>query len=145
MPLGKFKFKQQIPLHTQLNAPSLEYLQQQMLARIQSNGCHGGSDSRMCAHSVRCKKCVFNPGSGRSPEKGMATIPVSCLGRIPWTEELGGYSSPRKVKSLDVIVMNTFTQSNRSFVTLLVRMQMCTLEDSLLVSQKIKHILMICR
>ena len=49
-------------------------------------GFLGGSDGKESA-------CSAIPGSGRSPEKEMATHSSILARRIPWTEEPGGLQS----------------------------------------------------
>ena len=41
------------------------------------------------------------PGSGRSPEEGMAAYSSILAWRIPWTEEPGGLYSPWGHRELD--------------------------------------------
>ena len=50
-----------------------------------------GSDSKESAFDAR--DLVSIPGSGRSPEKGMATYSSTLAWRIPRTEEPGGPQS----------------------------------------------------
>ena len=45
------------------------------------------------AHAENIRDMGSIPGSGRSLEKGMATLSSSLAWRIPWTEERGGLQS----------------------------------------------------
>ena len=51
-------------------------------------GFPGGSDDKESACNAGVPGSI--PGSGRSPEEGMATHSRILAWRIPWTEELGG-------------------------------------------------------
>ena len=51
-------------------------------------GFPGGSDDKESACNAGVPGSI--PGSGRSPEEGMATHSSILAWRIPWTEELGG-------------------------------------------------------
>ena len=51
----------------------------------------GGSDSKQFACNVADPGSI--PGSGRSPEKGLAAHSSILAWRIPWTEEPGGLES----------------------------------------------------
>ena len=44
------------------------------------------------ANAGEVRDASLVPGSGRSPEEGMATHSSVLAGRIPWTEEPGGLS-----------------------------------------------------
>ena len=50
-------------------------------------GFPGGSDDKESACNAGVPGSI--PGSGRSPEEGMATHSSILAWRIPWTEELG--------------------------------------------------------
>ena len=54
-------------------------------------GFSGGSDGK--ESSCNAGDLGSIPGSGRSPEKGMATHPNILAWRIPWTEEPGRLQS----------------------------------------------------
>ena len=51
-------------------------------------GFPGDSDDKESACNAEVTGSI--PGSGRSPEGGMATHSSILAQRIPWTEELGG-------------------------------------------------------
>ena len=59
----------------------------------------GGSDDK--ESSCNAKDPGLIPGSGRYPEKGMATHSSILAWRIPWTEEPRGLQSMRS-KELDM-------------------------------------------
>ena len=49
----------------------------------------GASGKEPTCQCKRHKRCRFNPGSGRSPEEGIAAHSNILAWRIPWTEEPG--------------------------------------------------------
>ena len=54
-------------------------------------GFPGGSDGKESACNAGDLGSI--PGSGRSPEEGMATLSSILARRIPWTEKPGGLQS----------------------------------------------------
>ena len=54
-------------------------------------GFPGGSDGKESAYKAGDLGSI--PGSGRSPEEGMATLSSILAWRIPWTEKPGGLQS----------------------------------------------------
>jgi len=63
-------------------------------------GFPGGiSDKESTCQCRRLKDVGSIPGSGRSPEKGMATQSSILAYKIPWIEELGGLQSMGGTKS----------------------------------------------
>ena len=54
-------------------------------------GFPGGSDGKESACNAGDLGSI--PGSGRSPEEGMATLSSILAWRIPWTEKPGGLQS----------------------------------------------------
>ena len=63
-------------------------------------GFPGGSDGKESA--CRAGDTGLIPGSGRSPEKGVATHSSILACRISWTEEAGGLYSPWGHKEWDM-------------------------------------------
>ena len=53
------------------------------------------SDKEPACRCRSFKRDGFIPGSGRSLEKGIATLSSILAGKIPWAEEPGGLQSMR--------------------------------------------------
>ena len=68
-------------------------------------GSPGGSDGKKSACNARDQHSI--PGSGRSPEKGMASHSSVLAWRIPWTEETGGLQSKGLQRGRHDLVTNT--------------------------------------